>query len=227
MKIAVLGTGMVGRAIAGKLANQGHQVTMGTRDPNATKSRSEPDQMGNPPFPVWGKENPEVKLAKFNEAVLGADMVVNATNGAGSLDALHAAGNLDGKVILDVSNPLDFSKGMPPQLFVSNSESLAERIQNTFPAAKVVKSLNTTNAYLMVDPKQLANGEHTVFVSGNDAAAKGKVSELLRGFGWTDVIDLGDITTARGPEMWLPLWLRIWGSTQSPMFNLKIVRAAK
>ena len=153
-------------------------------------------------------------------------MIVNATAGAVSLEALEQAGedNLSGKVLIDLSNPLDFSKGMPPSLSVVNTDSLGEQIQRRFPEAKVVKTLHTMNAYLMVDPAQLAGGEHTVFVSGDDPEAKAAVTDLLRSFGWTDIIDLGDITTARGTEMMLPVWLRLFGSLQKPVFNFKIVR---
>jgi 8-hydroxy-5-deazaflavin:NADPH oxidoreductase len=153
-------------------------------------------------------------------------MVVNATAGAVSLEVLEQAveDNLNGKILIDVANPLDFSKGMPPTLSVSNIDSLGEQIQRRFPEAEVVKTLHTINAYLMVDPAQLAGGDHTVFVSGDDAEAKDKVSELLRGFGWIDIIDLGDITTARGTEMLLPIWVRLFGALRKPIFNFKIVR---
>ena len=165
-------------------------------------------------------------LATFGEAAAHGEMVVNATAGAVSLEALDMAGEeyLTGKVLVDISNPLDFSEGMPPTLSVSNTDSLGEQIQRRFPEAKVVKTLHTMNAYLMVDPAQLAGGEHTVFVCGDDAEAKEAVSELLRSFGWTDIIDLGDISTARGTEMLLPIWVRLFGALQKPIFNFKIVR---
>jgi predicted dinucleotide-binding enzyme len=167
-----------------------------------------------------------VELGTFGEAAAHGEMVVNATAGALSLEALKQAGeeNLNGKILIDISNPLDFSKGMPPTLSVSNTDSLGEQIQRRFPEARVVKTLHTMNAYLMVDPTQLAGADHTVFVCGDDAEAKATVTELLRGFGWTDIIDLGDITTARGTEMLLPVWLRLFGALQKPIFNFKIVR---
>ncbi len=211
VRFGILGTGVVGKTIAGRLAGLGHEVMVGTRDPAETMSRTEPDPYGNPPFGVWQKEHPEVKLGTFSEAAAHGEMVVNATAGAASLDILELAGedNLNGKVLLDIANPLDFSKGMPPTLSVVNTDSLGEQIQRRFPEAKVVKTLNTMNAYLMVDPAQLAGADHTVFVSGDEAEAKARVSELLRSFGWTDIIDLGDITTARGTEMLLPVWVRL------------------
>ena len=167
-----------------------------------------------------------MELGTFGEAAAHGEMVVNATAGAVSLEALDMAGEeyLTGKVLVDISNPLDFSEGMPPTLSVSNTDSLGEQIQRRFPEAKVVKTLHTMNAYLMVDPAQLAGGEHTVFVCGDDAETKAKVTELLRSFGWTDIIDLGDISTARGTEMLLPIWVRLFGALQKPIFNFKIVR---
>lgn len=226
MKIAVLGTGMVGRALAGRLAELGHDVTMGTRDVEATTARTEPDAYGNPAFPEWARSHPGVALATFADAAAGAELVVNATNGASSLAVLESAGrdNLAGKVLLDVANPLDFSAGAPPSLFVKDTDSLAEQIQRAHPEARVVKTLNTMNAGLMVAPRQLADGDHSVFVSGNDADAKKTVTGLLESFGHTDVIDLGDITSARGTEMMLPVWLRLFGVLNNPMFNFKIVR---
>lgn len=226
MKIGVFGTGMVGRAISGRLAELGHDVMVGTRDTAALMARTTPDAMGNPPFPVWHQQNPKVKVGTFAEAAAHGEILFNATNGGGSLDALRRAGeaNLNGKTLIDISNPLDFSKGMPPSLFVSNTDSLGEQIQRAFPRVNVVKALNTMTASLMVDPKQLAGGDHTVFLSGNDAGAKAQVSELLKNFGWRDIIDLGDITTARGTEMYLPIWLRLWGALGTGMFNVKVVK---
>lgn len=226
MKIAVLGTGMVGQAIAGRLAELGHEVVVGTRDVAATLARTEPDGMGNPPFSAWSAAHPQVRLASFADAATAADLVVNATAGTVSLSALEAAGekNLAGKVLLDIANPLDFSAGMPPALFVKDTDSLAEQIQRAFPDARVVKALNTMGAHLMVDPRQLADGDHTVFVSGNDPDAKMTVTELLTSLGHRDIIDLGDISTARGSEMLLPIWLRLWSALGTATFNFKIVR---
>lgn len=226
MRIAVLGTGPVAKAVAAKLVEVGHEVVMGTRDPEATLARTEPDTFGGPPVSAWLDQHPGVGLATLADAAAGAELVVNATNGVGSISALEAAGeaNLAGKVLLDIANPLDFSQGMPPALTVSNTDSLGEQIQRRFPETRVVKALNTMNAYLQVDPGQLAGGDHTAFLSGNDAEAKSTVLAVLRSFGWTDVIDLGDITTARGTEMYLPLWVRLYAILPSPMFSIKVVR---
>jgi predicted dinucleotide-binding enzyme len=226
VRFGILGTGVVGRTIAARLDGMGHEVMVGTRDPEGTASREEPDTYGNPPFSVWQEEHPGVKLATFSEAAAHGEMVINATSGVVSLEALELAGedNLNAKILVDISNPLDFSQGMPPTLSVSNTDSLGEQIQRRFPESKVVKTLHTMNAYVMVDPAQLAEADHTVFVSGNDTDAKVKVAELLQSFGWIDIIDLGDITTARGTEMVMPIWLRLFGALQKPVFNFKIVR---
>lgn len=225
MRIAVLGTGMVGQALAGGLTRLGHAVTVGTRDPGATLARTAPDGMGNPPFAAWLADHADVALTTYADAAAGAELVVLAGNGAAALDMLTAAGadHLAGKVVLDISNPLDFSAGFPPTLFVKDTDSLGEQVQAAFPDARVVKSLNTLTAPLMVEPG-LLGAATTVFVSGDDAAAKASVTELLTGFGHTDVIDLGGIETARGTEMFLPLWLRTMGALGTGMFNISVVR---
>jgi len=226
VKIAVLGTGSVGRTLAGRLAELGHEVTVGTRDPVATLARSEPDSMGNPPLSDWLAERPQVRLGSFADAASHGELVVNATSGAASVEILGLAGaeSLAGKVLLDIANPLDFSQGFPPSLFVKDTDSLAEQIQRAFPSARVVKALNSMTAALMADPGQLADGEHSTFVSGDDEQAKKAVTALLGDLGHRDVIDLGDITTARGAEMLLPIWLRLFGALGTPIFNLKVVR---
>ena len=226
MRIAVLGTGSVGRALARRLAEVDNEVTVGTRDVQTTMARETPDAFGNPPFAVWLEATGDVTVAALAEAAATAEVVINATSGAASIDALTAAGkdNLAGKVVVDVANPLDASAGMPPSLSVSNTDSLAERIQRRFPSARVVKTLNTMNAAVMVDPPLVGDGDHTVFLSGDDAGAKAVVSDLLTSLGWSDIVDLGDITTARGPEMLLPLWLRLFSALGTPTIQFKVVR---
>jgi 8-hydroxy-5-deazaflavin:NADPH oxidoreductase len=215
MKIAVLGTGVVGETIASKLVALGHEVKMGSRTANNEKAAA------------WVKKaGTKASQGTFADAAAFGEILFNCTLGSGSIEALNAAGkeNLKGKVLLDLSNPLDFSKGMPPTLFVSNDDSLGERIQRAFPELKVVKTLNTINCNVMVDPARIP-GEHAVFVSGNDAAAKARVKQLLtEWFGWKQVIDLGDITTSRGTESYLPLWIRLWGALGTPDFNVQIVK---
>lgn len=226
MNIAVFGTGVVGQTLAQKLASLGHAVTIGTRNAEGTLARTDRDSQGRPPFKDWHSANPTVKLATFAEAAEPAELVVNATNGGGALAALQAAGkdHLAKKILLDVCNPLDFSQGFPPLLSVSNTDSLAEQIQRAFPDTKVVKSLNTMSASVMVDPRLLP-GEHNVFVSGDDVDAKSRVTALLVSFGWAtaEVIDLGDLSTARGAEQMLPMWTRLYGALPTPMFNFHVV----
>src|SRR5512132_4325341 len=164
---------MVGQALADRLSGLGHDVTIGTRDPQATLARTDPDGMGNPPFSTWAGDHADVRLATLADAAASAQLVVNATNGAGALPALEQAGadNLAGKVLIDISNPLDFSNGFPPSLFVKDTASLGEQIQRAFPQARVVKTLNTMTAALMVHPDLLGE-DSSVFVSGDDAEAK-------------------------------------------------------
>ena len=227
MKIAVFGTGIVGQVIASRLAGLGHAVTIGTRDVTKTMARSEKDMYGNPPFRDWVEQNKSsIKVGTYEEAATTAEIIFNCTLGNGSVDALQVAGheNLKGKIIVDISNPLDFSKGMPPTLNPGNTDSLGELLQRTFPEAKVVNTLNTMSSFMMVNRAALQE-EHNVFLSGNDASAKSAVKEILRSFGWKDssMIDLGDITTARGTEQLLPIWIRLYGVLKNPMFNFKIV----
>ena len=179
-----------------------------------------------PAFATWVDAHPGIAVKTFAAAAADAEVVVNASSGAATIEVLRAAGaeNLAGKVLLDVANPLDFSAGFPPTLFVKDTDSLAEQIQRAFPQTKVVKALNTMTAALMVEPRRLADGDHTVFVSGDDAEAKQTVTALLGSLGHTDVIDLGELVTARGTEMYLPMWLRLMGALGTPIFNVKIVR---
>jgi len=208
---------MVGRTLGSKLVELGHEVRMGSRE------------AGNEAAVEWaGSAGEAASEGTFADAAEFGELVINATAGGASLEALSAADakNLAGKVLVDVSNPLDFSGGMPPTLSVSNDDSLGEQIQEAFPDAKVVKSLNTVNAGVMVEPDAL-DGSTNVFVCGNDAGAKARVIELLETFGWLsgDIVDLGDITAARGTEMYLPLWLRLMGALGTPEFNIRLVQA--
>lgn len=225
MKIAALGTGMVGRGHAEKLLELGHEVVIGTNDVAKTLAETEPDGMGNPPFSVWQKENQEVRLVSFQEAAIFGEIIFEALNGQVAVKVLKKLEKeLEGKILIDIANPLDFSQGFPPTLSVSNNDSLGEQIQRALPKTKVVKTFNTMTAKVQVNPQILEDGNHTVFVSGNDAEAKERVIEILKSYGWKDIIDLGDITTARGTEMAMPFWLRLMGAIKSPIFNYKIVR---
>ncbi len=217
MKIAVLGSGVVGQTIGSKLVELGHDVKMGSRTATNEKAAE------------WvAKAGTRASHGTFADAAKFGEIVFNCTGGMVALDALRMAGaqNLAGKILIDISNPLDFSKGFPPTLSVCNDDSVGEQIQREFPDAKVVKTLNTVNAILMVNPSILP-GEHDLFMSGNDADAKAMVRKILtEWFGWKIVIDLGDITTARGTEQLLPIWVRLMGLFKSPQFNFHIVRPA-
>jgi predicted dinucleotide-binding enzyme len=214
MRIGVLGTGAVGRRIATKLFELGHEVTMGSRS------------AGSEALQEWVREAGDGRRGgTFAEAASAAELVFNCTSGEVSLEVLAGAGaeNLAGKILVDVANPLDFSQGMPPTLTVCNDDSLGERIQAAFPEAKVVKALNTVNNQVMTEPGRLP-GAHNVFVCGEDEAAKVAVGELLQEFGWApeQIVDLGGIAAARGAEMYLPLWLCLMGSLGTADFNIQI-----
>lgn len=209
MKIAVLGTGMVGRAVSAGLARLGHEIVIGTRDPEATLAR--------------GEDFGALPVEAFASASVGAELVVNALSGTATLTGIAAANIADGTVLLDIANPLDFS-GDAPALFVCNTDSLGEQIQREFPTLRVVKSLNTMTAEAMVSPTRIASADFTTFVSGDDPAAKAQVISLLDSLGHTDVIDLGDITTARGTEALMLAWIRLMGPLASPYFTWKVAR---
>jgi len=216
MRFGILGTGSVGQAIGSKLCSLGYDVRMGARSASNEKAAA------------WAKRNPDkATFGTYADAAAFGEILFHCTQGASAIEALRAAGegNLGNKVLVDVSNPLDFSKGGPPTLFVSNTDSLGEQIQRAFPQVRVVKALNTVTAEVMVNPSGIGEGEHAVFVCGNDTTAKAQVTSLLsEGFGWRQVLDLGDISSARGTESYLLLWLRLWGALGTPNFNVRIVR---
>lgn len=216
MKIAVFGTGMVGDTIGSRLIELGHTVMMGSRTADNEKAKA-----------FVAKHTGKASSGTYADAASFGEIIFNCTSGAGSIEALKMAGekNLNDKIIVDIANPLDFSKGMPPSLSIVNTNSLGEEIQKTFPKSRVVKALNTMWCGLMVNPGMLNGGDHSTFVSGNDSAAKEIVKEILKSFGWAEnnILDLGDITKARGTEMYLPLWLSIYGATNNGAFNIKIV----
>ncbi|MRS04472.1 NADP oxidoreductase [bacterium] len=228
-KIAILGTGSVGQTLASKFIVLGYNVMMGTRNVSEKLTETKTDGFGNKPFNEWYSLNKQVKLGTYAEASAFGEILLNATKGSCSIDALKLAGpeNLNGKILIDVANPLDSSKGMPPSLLpeLSNTNSLGEEIQRTFPDLKVVKTLNTMWNGLMVAPDMLNNGDHVVFICGNHPDAKGKVKEILISFGWREknILDLGDISASRGTEMYLPLWLRVFGAFNTAAFNIKVI----
>ncbi|MEP6477320.1 MAG: NAD(P)-binding domain-containing protein [Actinomycetota bacterium] len=226
MRVGILGTGGVGRALAAGFEGAGHDVMIGTRDVEALLSTSEADAMGTPPFATWRQEHPDVAVGTFAEAGAHGELWVNATLGSASIDALRAAGaeSAEGRTVIDTSNPLDFSRGFPPSLFVGNTDSLAEQIQRAFPGVHVVKAWNTMTAALMTEPALLADGDHTIPICGDDGGAKDEVAALLTSFGWRDVLDLGALSNARAMESYVTLWLAMFTALGTPMVNVKAVR---
>jgi len=214
MKIGILGTGMVGNTIGKKLIELGHAVMMGSRTADNEKAAAFVKDNGS-----------NASQGSFEDAAKFGEVIFLCTKGEATLDILKLAKpeNFKTKTVIDISNPLDFSKGMPPSLFISNTDSLGEHVQAALPDAHVVKSLNIVNCEVMVNPKK-SNGDPTMFVCGNNADAKTKVLEILTSFGWNDIIDLGDITNARATEMMLPIWLRTYMATGNGYIGFKIVR---
>jgi predicted dinucleotide-binding enzyme len=202
VRIGILGTGVVGQTLAGKLRELGHEVVIGSRTEGEDKR-------------------------PFAEAAAHGELLINATGGVNSLAALEAAGadNLEGKVLIDVSNPLDFSRGMPPTLAVCNDDSTGEQIQRAYPGVNVVKTLNMVTAAVMIEPT-LIPGEHSLPIAGNDEDAKAQVTELLESIGWPKdaIVDLGDISGARAMEMYLPLWLRLFMTQGTPNVSIRVVK---
>ena len=228
MDIGIIGSGQVAQTLGGRFLDLGHSVTISSRDPSQPKDRGEWGVI--PSADEWvaaqRAEGADAAAGSFAAAALAGDLIVNATAGASSLAALELAGveHLAGKI--DIANPLDFSRGMPPSLTVCNTDSLGEQIKAAFPKTKVVKTLNTVNVGVMIDPAQLG-AETDLFIAGNDAEAKARVTKhvLREWLGWSRVLDLGDITAARATEMYMPLWLRLWGAAGTGALNIKVVAA--
>ena len=223
MKIGIIGSGVVAQTLGGRLSELGHDVALGTRDPSKLDQKK---NMAGSLRDWLAKVNNKGRVLSFKEAAAHAELLINATHGQVSVEALQMAdaGKLGSMVLIDVANELDFSKGMPPGVLSSQERCLAERIQSAFPNLRVVKSLNTMSAAIMVNPRSLKEGDHTIFVAGDDRDAKAKVSELLKSFGWSDILDLGALSAARGPEMYLALWVRLYGSLQNGNINIKVQR---
>jgi hypothetical protein len=223
MKIGIIGSGVVGQTLGIKLVELGNDVVLGTRDPQKLDEKK--NMAGS--LKEWlEKVQNKAKVATFQEAAIHGEILINATHGQASVQALQIAkaGQVGTKVLIDTANELDFSKGMPPAVLAGQTRSVAENIQNAFPNLKVVKTLNTISAPVMINPKSVKNGDHTIFMAGNDKDAKAKVAGLLKALGWTDILDLGDISAARGPEMYLALWVRLYGTLQNGMINIKVQR---
>ena len=214
MRIAILGTGMVGDTLGSALAARGHEVKMGSRSASNEKAAA------------WAKKaGAKASHGTFADAASFGEVAILCTNGGGAVEAAKAAApGLSGKLLIDVTNPLDFSKGFPPSLYFKGDDSLGEQVQKAVPGAKVVKALNTINAVVMTDPKRVGGGNHDLLIAGNDPVAKEKARALLaEWFGWEHVVDLGDITGARATECYLALWVRLYATLKSPDFSIKIV----
>jgi predicted dinucleotide-binding enzyme len=222
MKIGIIGSGVVGQTLGAKLVELGHDVALGTRDP---KKLDEKKNMAGTLNEWLTKVKHKAKVGTFREAAMHGELLINATNGQASVEALTMAeaGKVGPKVLVDTSNELDFSKGRPA-LLATEERCSGENIQNAFPNLRVVKTLNTITALVMVNPQAVKGGDHTIFLAGNDKEAKAQVTEMLKSFGWKDILDLGDISSARGPEMYFALWARLWGTLQNGMFNIKVQR---
>ena len=212
MRIGVLGTGPVGQAIATRLVELGHEVTLGARDPD------------NPTAAGWATDS-GAAAGDFGAAAAGAELVVNATAGRHSPAVLAQADPAPGTIVLDVSNALDHDAGFPPVLTVPYSDSVAEQLQRAHPRTRVVKALNTMNGDVMVHP-ELVPGPHDVFVAGDDAAAKAAVTGLLREFGWPAdaVLDVGALSAARGLEAGVLFWVTLRMAVGHNRFNLHVAR---
>ncbi|MDD2923112.1 MAG: NAD(P)-binding domain-containing protein [Anaerolineales bacterium] len=214
MDIGIFGTGIVGQTIGTRLIELGHDVKMGSRLPENENARA------------WAKAgNKKASYGTYKETAAFGKLLFNCTAGRGSLSAFEfaRASDLNNKILIDVSNPLDFSRGLPPTLTVCNTDSLGEQLQRAHPLLKVVKALNTMNVDVMVHPERV-RGAHDVFICGNDAIAKAAVSKMLTEFGWESIIDLGDIINSRGMEMALPLWISLQKKLGTNIFNFKVVK---
>lgn len=222
MKVGVIGSGVVGQTLGKKLVELGHDVVLGTRDP---RKLDEKKNMAGTLNEWLASVDPKAKVVTFKEAAAHGELLINATHGQASVEALHLAGvgQVGPKVLIDTANELDFSRGMP-QALASQTRSVAGNIQAAFPNLKVVKSLNTVAAPIMVNPQMLKGGDHSIFMAGNDPAAKAEVAELLKSFGWTDILDLGDISAAHGPEMLMAMWVCLYLSLKNGMVNIKVQR---
>lgn len=226
MRIGILGSGIVGQTLGLKLVQLGYAVVLGTRDPDRLDEPKGRDPSARSLRAWLAATGLGARVSTFRDAAGESELVINALSGAASLDVLRTVGaeHMHGKILIDISNPIDISRGFPLTLFVKDTDSLGEILQRAFPTLRIVKTLNTMTAALMVEPMLVGNGDHTVFLSGNDVDAKAQVAALLRAFGWQDILDLGDISTARGTEMLLSLGHAVMHALQPAETAWKVVR---
>jgi len=209
MKIGILGTGMVGRVLAEKLVSDGNEVMIGTRNVEETLSKTESDLLRNQPYKEWQKNNPKAKLGTFADTAEFGEIIIIATFGNVATNAIDLAGkeNFAGKIVIDTTNPLDVSRGVPPGFTGTPGNSLGEQIQNLLPQANVVKAFNSASMHIVVNPKR-EEGEPSLFIAGNDEGAKKSVIEIAKSWGWKDVVDYGDITESFWLEALAMMWIR-------------------
>ena len=226
MKVGIFGTGDVGKTLGTALIRRGHDVMLGTRD--VRKKMAEKASDGESvSFRDWLSKNKKIHLVSFSEAAAHGEMLMNATAGHASIEALSKVkpADLKDKILIDVSNALGPWGQGPLEMFVVNTDSLAERIQRAHPGLRVVKALNTVSSHLMANPAGLAGGDHDVFVAANDPESRDRVTRFLREeFGWRTVIDLGDLASARAMEMMIMAWVKIYEALGTSDFNFKVVR---
>lgn len=208
MKIGILGTGGVGQTLAAKLDQSGHEVMIGTRNVTDTMARKTPDAFGNPPFSEWQAKNPGVKLGTFSDAAAFGEVIFLTTLGVATINVIDLAGkdNFSEKIVIDVTNPLDFSQGVPPKFTATLGNSLGEQIQTHIPRAKVVKAFNTIGAHITINAKR-EEGTPDLLIAGNDPDAKKWVNELALKWGWNSTVDLGGIENAYWLETFAMLWI--------------------
>ena len=212
-QVGVLGSGEVGRRLAAGFGSRGHDVMIGSRDPDKPELRE------------WlSSDGAGVKAGTFQEAAAHGELLVLAVLGNAAQQAIADAGaeNFSGKVVIDAMNPLDFSGGFPPKLSISGEDSLGERVQRALPDAKVVKAFNTIGNPYFVDPR-FSEGQPTMLIAGDDEGAKRTVGDLLAGFGWSDVVDLGGIEGARELEAICIAWVKIGGRRGSWDHGFKLL----
>ena len=211
-KVGILGSGDVGKQLGRGFAKHGFDVMLGSREPAKLES--------------WRRETSgKVSTGTFAQAAAHGDLVILALHGAATEAAIDLAGakNFSGKLVLDATNPLDFSHGMPPGLLLGTTDSMGERVQKKLPGAKVVKCFNTVSNVKMIDPK-FKEGVPPMLICGNDAEAKKRTDAILRELGWPGAMDIGGIEGARWLEAIVPLWVRAGQVLNTYEHAFKVVR---
>jgi 8-hydroxy-5-deazaflavin:NADPH oxidoreductase len=212
-RVGVLGSGDVGRRLASGFRSRGHDVMIGSRHP------------GKPELHEWlSGDGTGIAAGTFAEAAAHGELIVLAVLGSAAEEAIADAGpkNFGGKVVIDATNPLDFSGGFPPKLSVTGADSLGERVQRALPDAKVVKAFNTIGNPYFVDPS-FSEGQPTMLIAGDDEGAKHTVRDVLADFGWSDVVDIGGIEGSRELEAICIVWVKIGGTRGSWDHGFKLL----